>query len=152
MPRKQASSIRLPRSLQVPSRILPCNTVAFPSEAQSRALRRILPFPVTLARHLTRRSFRHMQRKIVMIYPKLAVQNHSPVYAGPPDRRQTCVESGAKNPSTTSGHARDLIGPSADSLWTFGVAFVHKDFVGSKREISPNRACHLTRAVCLFAV
>jgi hypothetical protein len=33
-----------------------------------------------------------------------------------------------------------LVPPSADVLRTFGVVFVRWDFVGSKRELSPNRA------------
>jgi len=72
-----------------------------------------------------------------MIYAKLAVQNHSPVYAGPRDRRQTCPGSAAKNSSTASGHARDLMGPSADISRSLGV-LVSRDFVGS------NVKCHLT--------
>jgi hypothetical protein len=78
-----------------------------------------------------------------MIYAKLAVQNHSPVYAGPHDRRQTYPESTAKNSSTASGHARDLMGPSADISRSLGV-LVSRDFVGSKREMSPNRARQTT--------
>jgi hypothetical protein len=70
-----------------------------------------------------------------MICAKSAVQNHSPVYAGPRDRRQTCPESAAKNSSTASGHARDLMGPSADISRSLGL-LVSGDFVGSKREMS----------------
>ncbi|MCJ7455463.1 hypothetical protein MUP07_01805, partial [Candidatus Bathyarchaeota archaeon] len=62
----------------------------------------------------------------------------SPVYAGPHDRRQTYPESAAKNSSTASGHARDLMGPSADISRSLGV-LVRWDFVGSKREMSANR-------------
>jgi hypothetical protein len=37
---------------------------------------------------------------------------------------------------------------SADVLRIFGVVFVRRNFVGSKREMSPNRARHLFLAVC----
>jgi len=77
-----------------------------------------------------------------MIYAKLAVQNHSAVYAGPHDRRQTYPESAGKNSSTVSGDARDLMGSPADILRTLGVLLVRRDFVGSKREMSRNRARH----------
>jgi hypothetical protein len=35
-----------------------------------------------------------------------------------------------------------LLGLCLDVLWSLGVVFVRKDFVGSKRELSPNRARH----------
>ena len=38
--------------------------------------------------------------------------------------------------------------PSADVLRSSGVVFVRPDFVGSKREMSPNRARHHFRAIC----
>ena len=47
---------------------------------------------------------------------------------------------------------RAVCGHSAEYWRSLGVVFVRPDFVGSKREMSPNRARHLTRAVCLFDV
>ena len=43
-------------------------------------------------------------------------------------------------------------GPFAEYWRSLGVVFVRPDFVGSKREMSPNRARHLARAAYPFAV